>query len=254
MRIVAVLDVYGGCGATTVAAHLAQALHQQRRPVFAFDFCPENVLRLHFGMAWEDGSGFAPRMLEGSAWHEAAFRSSSGLAFIPFGALPDGRALDALGALLETRPGWLRADIDALEFPAPPVLVCDCPRGPAALRSQILEEADLVLLVCRPDPVAYAAATRIARDAAQNGGPPTMIVLNGFDPARRLDRDISALLRTGHRELLSPVAVHRDESIREALACKQTVFEFAPDSQAAYDFDTLATWTIARLGRGTATS
>jgi cellulose biosynthesis protein BcsQ len=119
---------------------------------------------------------------------------------------------------------------------------------PHALREQVLAVADLVLLVCSPDSLAYACATRIASDVHHAHGPSTMIVLNGFDSSRRLDRDISVLLRTQHKQSFSPVIVHRDESLREALACKQMVFDFAPSSQSAYDFSALATWTLARLG------
>lgn len=249
MKVVAVLSAIGGAGATTIAAHLATALHLQKRQTLAFDFCTENLLRLHFGMSWNDNGGFAADLLQGRDWHKSAYRSATGVDFVPFGQLTSEESLDRLTGWLKEHPGWFRNQLSAIQAPHDTITICDCPRMPAALREQVLTAADLILLVCSPDTVSYASATRIAAEVRMAHGPSTMIVLNGFDSSRRLDRDISVLLRTQHKASLSPVVVHRDESLREALACKQTVFDFAPSSQAAYDFSALATWTLARLGQ-----
>lgn len=259
-RLVAVMGATGGAGATTVAAHLACALAMQQRPVLAIDLSPANALRLFYGMAWAQEQGWARQLLAGQAWQEAAWRDSRGRAFMPFGALPDDAAAEQLAHTLRAHPRWLRDRLDEIQLAPGTIVVCDCPIAPASLRDQALTAADLALLVCAPDTLSYAQATgRIERgwgeakglsEAAHTGFPPeTAIVLNGHDPARRLDRDIALLLRSGYRSVFAPTLVHRDESLREALACKQTVFDFAPTSQAAHDCAALATWTLARLGQ-----
>lgn len=250
----------GGAGATTVAAHLACALAVQQRPVLAIDLSPANALRLFYGMAWAQEQGWARQLLAGQAWQDAAWRDSQGRTFMPFGALRDDAAVDRLVQTLRAHPRWLRDRLDEIQLAPDTIVVCDCPTAPAALRDQALAAADLALLVCAPDTLSYAQATgRIERgwgeakglsEAPHSGLPPeTAIVLNGHDPARRLDRDIALLLRSGYRSVFAPTLVHRDESLREALACKQTVFDFAPTSQAAHDCAALATWTLARLGQ-----
>jgi cellulose synthase operon protein YhjQ len=248
LKVVAVISTVGGAGATTIAAHLSTALWLQQRDTLTFDWCSENRVRLHFGMPLGDRFGWATDLLDGSDWHAAACRSSNGVDFVPFGQLLHDGELDRLVDRLRDQPAWFRNQLTTLRIPSETIIVCDCPRMPAVLREQVLTAADLVLLVTAPDSVSYAAATRIASGVAEAGGTQTLMVLNGFEAARQLDRDISVLLRTQHKQLFSPVVVHRDESLREALACKQTVFEFAPSSQAAYDFSALATWTLARLG------
>ncbi|HXU92879.1 MAG TPA: cellulose synthase operon protein YhjQ/BcsQ, partial [Gallionella sp.] len=74
-------------------------------------------------------------------------------------------------------------------------------------------------------------------------------LLNGFDPTRELDRDIAELLRVDLGAHLCPVTIHRDESVREALASKLSLEAYAPDSQAYDDFAALATWLIARFAQ-----
>lgn len=206
-------------------------------------------MRLHLGMPLSDRAGWAVNLLEGRDWHAVAYRSGNGLGFVPFGQLHDESELDRLQDWLGRQPDWFRRQLSFLRMPDETIVVCDCPRMPAVLRTQVLSVADLVLMVTTPDSVSYAAATRVAAGVEQAAGTHMAMVLNGFDSSRQLDRDISLLMRTQHKQGLSPVVIHRDESLREAVACKQTVFEFAPSSQAAYDFTALATWTLARLGR-----
>ncbi|HEY5801404.1 MAG TPA: cellulose synthase operon protein YhjQ/BcsQ, partial [Burkholderiaceae bacterium] len=193
-------------------------------------------------------------LLNGQEWQTAAFRSAGGLDFLPFGELANERDLDRLQQKLAQQSGWFRAQLAGLQLDADTIVLCDCPRAYPALREQVLARADLVLLICGPDVVSYAYATQmLANIKASPHGPESMIVLNAFEPTRRLDRDIAVLLRTGFKDRLSPAVLHRDEFLREALACKQTIFEFAPSSQAAYDFAALATWVMARLGHTEAT-
>ncbi|MGJ4748592.1 cellulose biosynthesis protein BcsQ, partial [Leptospira sp. SA-E8] len=228
------------------------------RAALALDFSPVNALRLHFGMAWAAGGGWAGQVLQNRDWHTAAWRDGQGRHFLPFGTLDDDAALERLTRWLRERPRWLRDQLAAVQLEPGTVVVCDCPLAPSALRDQVLAAADMLVLVCAPDSLSYASATHMAGLAAEarrrhagseHPGPAATIVLNGFDPSRRLDRDIALLLRTQYKSVFSPVIVHRDESLREALACKQTVFDFAPGSQAAYDYTALATWTLARLGQ-----
>ena len=259
MKVVAVIGVTGGAGATTAAANLSAALAWQKRDTLTFDFCATNALRLHFGMAWADDAGFARQLLNGQEWHTAAYRDGKDRPFVPFGALAHDDELERLTTALREQPHWFKSRLASVQLDSDAVVVCDCPSMPSVLREQVLAAADLVLLVCAPDPLSYARATDIvARIAASSVKSrqdrdtpilPALIVLNGFDSARRLDRDIALLLRTQYRPVFSPVLVHRDESLREALACKQMVLDFAPSSQAAYDFTALATWTLARLGQ-----
>lgn len=250
MRTVAVMGASGGAGVTTVAASLARALHAAGHPALAFDINPDNTLRLPFGMHWDDRFGLGPALLAGGDWREAAYRSAAGADFVPFGELADDSELAALAELFRNEPGWLRRELASLDLPPETVAVCDCPRLPSPFAAQALAAADLVLVVLAPDPVSYAVAGRIVERSQRSGAPPACLLLNHFEPARPLHRDLVLLLRAMAGTALAPVTLHRDTHVSDALACKQGVLDFAPASQAAHEFATLATWTLARLGRG----
>lgn len=244
-NLACVIGTSGGAGASTVAAHLAAARTARKKDTLALDFSPNNVLRLHFAMPWEDGTGFAPCLLGDTPWHEAAYRSSGGTSFVPFGQLRDDAELARVEDWLAQHPHWLADSLDEIELDADALVVCDCPQAFPALYKQALQLADLILIVMTPDPLSYHNATRMAQAAPD--GKETSILLNGFNPARDLDRDILSLLRANYKERLAPVIIHQDESLREAFACKRNVLDFAPSSQTAYEFQALATWLAAHL-------
>ena len=251
LKVVAIIGATGGAGATTVAAHLASAIAEQNKPVLCFDFCPTDILRLHFGAALADADGFVTSLVAGHPWQEACYTSASAVRFLPFGALPDDAALDRVSAWMQARPDWFGGALGSLELAPDTIIVCDCPRLPAALRRQALAAADLVIVVCTPDPLSLASASQLAAQLHDDAAVPARvctILLNRFEAARRLDRDILLLLQRQHGHLCAPLVIHRDESLREALAHKQTVFDYAPAAQAAHEFAALATWTMARTG------
>ena len=256
MKLIAVHALSGGAGASTVTALLAMALAVERRPVLALDLSPDNLLRLHFGMAWSDPSGLATQMAAGHPWHEAAYRSQDNINFIPFG--DPGSALDSLSSELARQPNWLARTLSEVALPPDTWVLCDCPRFPGGLDHPLtesaLQTAELVLLVASPDPRSALALPRVRSALDSRRGCDYAVVLNCFDASRTLDRDILSLLNLEFADCLAPVTVHRDEAIREAFACKSNITAYAPSSQAVQDFSALATWLIAHTGHSRKTA
>lgn len=246
MKTIAITGISGGVGATTVLAQLAAALTIRGRRVIAFDFSPQNTLRLHFGMPWEDGSGLVSNVLSGKPWHEAAFRCENKVEFLPFGQCSENEIADFY-RLQHRNPSWLAARLAELETDDNTFVLIDCPRAGRALRVQAHDLADIVLMVLEADTQTYAALEQADSSLFPADTGKTVYLLNSFDPARVLDCDIAKLLRQKHGNHLCPVTIHRDESVREALASKLSLNEYAPHSQAAGDFSTLTTWLIAKL-------
>lgn len=249
VNLLEVVGTAGGAGATTVTAHLAAARVIQKKEALVFDFCPNNVLRLHFNMLWEDIDGFAPCLLNGNNWHESSYRSAGGVDFVPFGHLQSDAELTQLSSWLFAHKNWFGERLNELQLKTNTQVICDCPINFPTLRNQVTVAAKMTIVVMTPDPLSYSKATQMALDSKSLGRPVVSILLNGFNPTRSLDRDILSLLRANFSENLAPVIIHLDESLREAFACKQTVFEFAPSSQAAYEFHALATWIAARMAQ-----
>lgn len=248
MKAVSITGVAGGVGATTVAAQLASSLAARGRSVIVFDFSPQNALRLHLGMPWEDGNGLVPLVLSGKPWHEAAYRCENGVDFLPFGKCGD-RDIAAFDRLLQQEPDWLASRLDELDADDDTFVLFDCPCGEYALRSQAHALSDLILAVAAADTASYAALAESRDRFAPGDANKVACLINGFDPTHELDRDIAQLLRIEQGERLCPVTIHRDESVREALASKLSLEAYTPYSQASVDYAALSTWLVARLVR-----
>ena len=87
MKRLLFVSLRGGCGSTTVTANLAQALVKINKQVLAIDALPENLLRLHLGLSFEERDGWAARVLSDDAWFEAGYQSPQGALLLPFGEL-----------------------------------------------------------------------------------------------------------------------------------------------------------------------
>ena len=72
------------------------------------------------------------------------------------------------------------------------------------------------------------------------------VLVNRFDPGSQLQRDLLLIWRKHYATRLLPLTIHADEAVREALAFKQAIGQYAPDSLAAQDALSLATWCLTR--------
>ncbi|HXU92536.1 MAG TPA: cellulose biosynthesis protein BcsQ, partial [Gallionella sp.] len=213
MKVVSITGIRGGVGTTTVAAQLGSILSTRKRQVIALDFSPQNTLRLHFGMHWEDGNGLVPQVLSGAPWNEAAYRCENGVDFVPFGKCRE-QDIASFDRQLQQDPNWLPSRLGELEVDDEAFILIDSSTC-GALRSQAQARSDLILAVLEADTLSYAALAESKNLFAPDVAEKVVYLLNGFDPTRELDRDIAELLRVDLGARLCPVTIHRDESVRE---------------------------------------
>lgn len=232
MKLMTVGTLRGGAGATTVAAMAAEALVGQGARVLLLDACPENMLRLFFPIAYEaqDGWAHAPQ-----AWTEQAFEVQERLVLCPFGQPADGaQALNADAAVefwMQSLPrlapefDWVIADIGVI--------------GPGSASWRRTAFMDLIVL--NPD-----IGTHVRMGQSSLLAPESRLLINQFDPARKLSADLVLDWRVRYADQLLPVFVHRDEALHEALAKRMTIADYMPRSAAALDFSALAVWALAQ--------
>ncbi|QEL55080.1 cellulose biosynthesis protein BcsQ [Chromobacterium paludis] len=244
MTILSVCGVKGGCGASAIAAALAWHRQEQAKSTLIMDLCPQNLLRLHFGVPWSEEAGWHASLLEGQDWAQTAWRVGNGLMLVPHGNLPRG-VVQAAGL----RADWLRQELARLDRPADDLVLLDTPLDPGMCRELALSACSHVLAVLPPDPISNALAARLEAEWLERGKARQRILflINQFDPARRLDRDVEQLLRLMLGNRLSPLPVMWDETMREALAAGLPVAAYAPDSQAVDDLRQLSLWLAVRL-------
>jgi len=244
MRVVSISGISGGVGGTTVAAQLSAYLVAHKQHVIALDLSPQNTFRLHFGMLWEDGNGIVPQIQSGKPWNEAAYHSECGVDFLPFGKA-SSQDTAAFTARLVREPGWLKSRLQELDDANNEFVIIDCPQFGHPLCAEAFSASELIIIVLGPDTQSYASFTESRDQHPLLEGKNITYLLNGFDPTRALDRDIAQLLHATPNNHLCPIVIHRDELVREALAHKLNLGDYAPYSQTAGDFIALTTWTIA---------
>ncbi len=243
MNVLSIVGACGGTGSTTLAAHVAAGIARQGVAVVAFDFSPANALRLHFGMPWEDRSGLASSWLAGEAWNDAAWHSALGIDFLPYGDPgDDGINTFETSFARPEHADWFDASIDALDMQEHGWIVSDVPWPFTPLRRQVLARSTAVLIVLAPDAASCARATSLPARLPSSSSAKVHFVINGYDARRTLDHDMLHWMRTRLQDRLLPQQIHRDEAVREALAARQTVYDYASSSQAAADLLHLSAW------------
>ncbi|AHM71396.1 cellulose biosynthesis protein BcsQ [Yersinia hibernica] len=237
MPVLALQGVRGGIGTTSVTAALAWALQQLDESVLVIDFSPDNLLRLHFNMHFEQSRGWAKAEITGEGWQQGAMRYTEKLDFLPFGQLTQAENEQFAASLQNTAQHW-QENLSALQATAAyRWILLDVPAGDNALTRQALALADQTLILIHADASCHV---RLHQQHLPAG---CHFLLNQFAASSRLQQDLHQLWLQSLDSLL-PTFIHRDEAMAEALAAKQPLGEYSAQSLAAEEVMTLANWCL----------
>lgn len=229
MTCVAFRGLRGGVGVTSIVAGVAHALHAMGGSVVVIDLSPGNLLQWHFGLGQDCAVGWSTS--DAASWHENAYVVSDGLHVLPHGdgdANGSGEPLSI--AVWNQRSRELLDRYDWVLFDAPSDLSADHFEQLGERRVCIME-ADI------------ASAIQLERFRLVTG---CGLLINRYDPASQLQRDLRLTWSYRHPEHLLPMVAHRDEAVAQALAFKLPVGAYRADSLGAQDVKSLATWLLAR--------
>lgn len=237
MPIIALSGLRGGTGVTSVAAGLAWALCQAGESVLVIDFSPDNLLRLHFNMPYQQPRGWARAEIDGQGWHQGAMQYNQRLAFLPFGIVSG----EERRVLLAPAAAWTRDWLAHLALLRASRrydwILLDIPHDDSSRLQPLMTYGDRSILLINPDANCHA---RLHQQPLPDG---TNLLINKYIPTSLLQRDLLQLwLQTLEKRV--PITLHRDEAMAEALAAKRPVGEYRPDSKAAEEMVTLATWCL----------
>ncbi|CAI1113191.1 cellulose biosynthesis protein BcsQ [Serratia quinivorans] len=240
MPVIALQGLRGGMGATSVTAALAWALQQLGESVLAIDFAPDNQLRLHFNTPFELARGWARAEQDGGEWQQGAMHYCENLDFLPFGRLTAAERLN-LQQYCRQHPTRWQENLAQLSASAQyNWILLDLPADDPLLAAQALPLADCVFMLITPD---ANCQVRLHQQALPEG---CRFLINHYFAASQLQQDLHQLWLQTLGGLL-PVAIHRDEAMAEALAVKQPLGEYRPESLAADEVMTLANWCLINL-------
>lgn len=230
MAVIALQGFRGGTGTTSVTAALAWALAQLNEKVLVIDFSPENLLRLHFGMPFEQARGWRAFHQAGEAWQKSAMRYHSHLDFLPYGHVAPARG--SAGDF-----DWPHAITQLKNTGVYDWILIDSPAADP-LPAQAVADSTLVLL--HADTQSHI---RLHQHALPANG---RYLVNQFITSSQLQQDILLLWQETLAPLI-PTVLHRDESMAESLAAKQPVGEWNSNSKISRELNTLANWCLLHL-------
>lgn len=236
--LLALQGLRGGVGVSALVAGLAVALQALGQRVLILELDPAGLLRHYAALPAGPLEGWANAEQAGGDWHACAWHIQPQVYLLPYGTLePLARlqleqSLAGRGDLWTARLRSLQPNIDWV--------LCDLPQHwPAHVGSL---RADLYLRVIEADPACHLRL--------QEGLPAEQwLLVNRFDPTRRLAQDLWRLWQSSLQACLVPQCLHEDEAVREALANQQLPGIHAPNSLFAEDLHGLATWCLARAAR-----
>jgi cellulose synthase operon protein YhjQ len=251
LKRVALISLNGGVGRTTIAAALARVTAERVRSV-AIDFDPQNTLGLHLGVPVGEPRGLSDPKFGGPDLVELLRALQPDVPFVPFGRATRAQVSE-LTRTVQNDPRWLSARLEGLLPSGSELLVIDTPAGRNPWSDQVADLADAVLVVLGADALSYAnladtenlleelSATRAGSQRAVG------FLINRLDPRRPLSRDVRAAFGQALGDRLLSVALYEDESVREAVAERQTAVRYAPHSQFVAGLHEVSAWLIEAL-------
>ncbi|WP_375057392.1 cellulose biosynthesis protein BcsQ [Zobellella sp. DQSA1] len=234
MTLMRFKGIRGGVGTSSLLVGLAYELNRLDQRVLMVDFCPENQLRLHLGLPFNEQSGWAQAWRMETDWCSQAWELLPGLCLLPYGRLEQDE-WERLEHWLRRHPDEWRRRLAGLSEDFDWILI-DAPLRLPGHAGCFRPQLDIQVLC------ADAACHALLQH--QDGD--VKLLVNGHDAGSRLQQDLLLLWRRQYQGRMLPLSVCQDEAVAEALAHKRPVGAYAPDSAAADVLRSLAVWCLGR--------
>jgi len=254
MRRIALVNQKGGVGKTTTAANLGAALARSGRRVVLVDLDPQGNLSTHLSVEVERRAPSSYGVLAGQCtFKEALYPTRTvGLSIVPTNVDLAGAELELAGEM--GRELILREAVDTWEDAArassggPPAeyLIFDCPPSLSLLSINALVASREVFIALQTEFLALQGMTRLLDviGLLQRRLNPSLAVTGIvpclYDSRLRLAREVLGELRRYFPEQCFRRPIGTNVKLAEAPSYGQSVFEYAPESSGARDYEQLA--------------
>lgn len=244
MTIVAVFNQKGGVGKTTTALNLAAALVRRGRSAYGIDLDPQAHLSGIAGISAGSGDDTVLSLFHRNRpLREMVKSSSTGISIIP--SHMELAKVDSLYGKGYNVVNRLNAALQAEKFGRKntPVMI-DCSPLIGVLSLNAVFACDCVLVPISADHLSAKGALQIektlkALEQVLKYRVKRRYLLTRFDSRRRMAWDVLNLAKERFGDEVCRTRIAENVSLAESPALNKTVFEHAPKSSGAQDYDAL---------------
>jgi chromosome partitioning protein len=244
MTIVAVFNQKGGVGKTTTALNLAAALARRGRQPIGIDLDPQAQLGAIVGITAHSGDDSIYSLFQRNRpLRELIQESASGISIIPSHA--ELSKVDALfgkgyNAINKLNTSLLVEKAEAMNTP----WILDCCPMVGVLSLNAIFASDGVIVPISADHLSIKGALQIrktlkALERVLKRRVNRRYLLTRFDSRRRMARDILHMAEAEFGKDVCRTLISENVSLAESPALNKTIFEHAPNSRGAHDYDAL---------------
>lgn len=250
MKVITIMSAKGGVGKSTLSANLGVALHLLKFKVLVIDFDSQNSLRFHFSFNRQMDEGISHSIKDNLSWNELVEKTPSGLYFLSYGVC-DEEQIRALEDVLREQPDWLSSKLEQMGLAENTVVIIDTPPGSSVYLRHALLNSHIVIAVTLPDAGSYTTLPQLEYLIETYCLPnPNLIgygiVINQIDQTKQLSKDMRRVIQEMFKNRLVG-EIHLDQSLSEALAYGQSIFQYSPNSESAQDIMQCAHWIKKQL-------
>lgn len=244
MTIVAIFNQKGGVGKTTTALNLAAALERRGRTPYGIDLDPQAHLSAITGVTADCGDDTVLSLFQRNrSLHELVRQSASGIRIIP--SHLELSKVDTLFGKGYNVVNRLNAALRAEQFgDGDQPVVLDCGPLIGVITLNAIFACTCVVVPISADHLSAKGAFQIdktlkALEQVLKRRVPRRYLLTRFDGRRRMAWDVQRMIEEKFGLEVCRTRIAENVSLAESPAYNKTVFEHAPNSRGAQDYDEL---------------
>lgn len=244
MTIIAIFNQKGGVGKTTTTLNLAASLARHGKTPYGIDLDPQAHFSGIAGIAAASGDDTLLSLFQRNRpLRELVHQAPNGIRVIP--AHMELSKVDTLFGKGFNVVNRLNANLrlEKLTDELSPVLIDCCPLI-GVLSLNAIFASDCLIVPVSADHLSFKSALQV--DKALKALEPVLkrrvkrrYLLTRYDSRRRLSREIREMLEKQFGDEVCRVHIAESVSLAESPAFNKTVYEHAPNSRGAQDYDAL---------------